>query len=250
MRNAVDDSAFTSASDAAAPPEGDAVATRLAEVRARVAEHTRASGRRPEDVTIVAITKTWDARVVAAAARAGQRHFGESRAQELRDKARSDVLAQWEDLRWHFVGRLQTNKVKYVVGTCALVHSVDRWDLAEALNDRADFAGIVQRVLVQVNTDRDPDKAGVAPGELHAFLDRCGTLAHIDVQGLMTIPALHGDPARGFSRLRELRDAVRRDHPHVAHLSMGMSRDYDRAICEGATMVRPGEAIFGPRTTT
>lgn len=226
-----------------------AIAERLTAVRADVSAAARASGRAPEDVTIVAISKTWGPRVVAAAAEAGQRQFGESRAQEVRGKVNSAAVARWSDIIWHFVGRLQTNKVKYVVGTCALVHSVDRWELAKALNDRAGFAGTTQRVLVQVNTDDDPSKAGLVPAALPRFLERMTALEHVRVEGLMTIPSLVGDPAPAFARLRALRDRSRVEHGSVTDLSMGMSRDYESAIREGATLVRIGEAIFGPRTT-
>ena len=225
------------------------VADRLVEVRSAVADAARTSGRQPADVTIVAISKTRDARGVRAAARMGQRHFGESRAQELRDKVGHAVLTPWDDIVWHFVGRLQTNKVKFVVGDCALVHSVDRWDVAAALDSRARFAGTSQRVLVQINTDDDPGKAGLTPQALPGFLARMAPLDHVRVDGLMTIPALDGDPARAFARLRALRDDIGHDHPSVRHLSMGMSRDYVAAIREGATIVRVGEAIFGPRNT-
>lgn len=223
-----------------------AIAARLAHVRDRVAATARAAGRSPDDVTIVAVTKTWPPAVIAAAADAGQRHMAESRARDLRDKARDPLLAG-RDLIWHFVGRLQTNKVKHVVGTYALVHSLDRWDLAEALDHRADFADTHQDVLIQVNIDGDPRKAGVSADGLAAFTDRVAGLAHLRVRGLMTIPALDADPAAAFDRLRRLRDAVARDHPGVVHLSMGMSRDYEQAVARGATMVRPGEAVFGPR---
>ena len=225
------------------------IAERLTAVRASAAAAARASGRTPEDVTIVAISKTWGPRVVAAAAEAGQRQFGESRAQEVRGKVNSAAVARWSDITWHFVGRLQTNKVKYVVGTCALVHSVDRWELAKALDDRAAFAGTTQRVLVQVNTGDDPAKAGLAPAALPRFLERMTALEHLRVEGLMTIPSLAGDPAPAFARLRALRDRAREDHPRVTELSMGMSRDYDTAIREGATLIRIGEAIFGARPT-
>lgn len=240
------------ATSTSAPPDvvGDAeaiagtIAERLDLVRDHVAEVAREVGRRADDVTIVAVGKTWGIDRVEAAARAGHRDFGESRAQELRDK----VDAR-DDLIWHFVGRLQTNKVKYVVGACALVHSLDRWDLAESLAARAEFEDTTQDVLVQVNADDDPAKAGVDPEELPGFLDRLETLTALRCRGLMTIPAMDGDPRSAYSRLRELRDRLRDEHPSVVHLSMGMSRDFPEAIREGATIVRVGEAIFGPRQT-
>ena len=223
------------------------IAERLANVRGEVARAARASGRSPEDVTIVAVSKTWDAHTIALAAEAGQRQFGESRAQELRDKQGSPPLDRWKNLAWHFVGRLQTNKVKYVVGSCAMVHSVDRWDLAQALHERADFDGSVVQALVQVNVDDDPSKAGLLPEAVPAFVERCTTLSALRIRGLMTIPALGGDARPAFQRLRDLRDAIRADHPRLVELSMGMSADYADAVAQGATIIRPGQAIFGPR---
>lgn len=239
----------TASSASSLPSSEDAtVGDRLAAVRGRMAAAARRAGRADDDVLLVAVSKTWGIDRVAAAAAAGQRHFGESRAQELRDKLdRVDELPAGTNVDWHFVGRLQTNKVKYVVGACSLVHSLDRWELAEALAARADYESTTQAVLVQVNVDDDPRKAGVAPAEVPAFLDRLAALSAVRCRGLMTLPALGGDSPAAFAALRRLRDEVVQDHPDVTDLSMGMSRDYEEAIAEGATIVRIGEAVFGPR---
>jgi pyridoxal phosphate enzyme (YggS family) len=212
-----------------------------------VERSAHAADRSTDDITTIAVSKMHPAATVAQAAQAGQRHFGESRANELRDKHKDPALRDVDDLVWHFVGRLQTNKVKHVVGTAALVHSLDRWSLAEALDQRATAQGIVQRVLLQVNVDDDPAKAGVDPSELPLFVDQCAQLQGIRVEGLMTIPEQYGNARSAFAALRRLREQVSIDHPAVIELSMGMSADYPAAIAEGATMIRPGQAIFGPR---
>ena len=232
-------------------PAESAVASRLADVRGRVAAAARAVGRDPDEVRLVAVRKTRDVDAIAAAAAAGQREFGESRAQELRDKLAAAEGVLPSGIRWHFVGRLQRNKVKYVAGRCALIHSVDRWPIAQAIADRAEPPAAPgetrQPVLAQVNVDDDPAKAGVPPDAVAAFVDRLAALEGVRCIGLMTVPALDADPAPAFDRLRRLRDEVQRAHPDVTELSMGMSRDFETAIAEGATIVRIGEAIFGPR---
>ena len=237
--NRSNDALRPSASDSAA----DAIATRLGEVRARISGAAAAAGRSPSDVTLVAVSKAFDVAVIQAARGAGHADFGESRAQELRRKAK--VVGG--GVRWHFVGRLQRNKVKDVVGLASLIHSVDRIELAEAIAERARRAGRLQRVLVQVNVGEDPDKAGCDPGDTVGFVAKVRALDWIACEGLMTIPPLEADPQPLFAELRQLRDGVRARFPEVQHLSMGMTHDYEVAVREGATIVRVGEAIFGPR---
>ena len=223
--------------------DGDAVARRLGDVRARIAAAAERAGRAPSAVTLVAVSKTVPAALVAAARAAGQEDFGESRAQELQRKAPE----LGPGIRWHFVGRLQRNKVKDVVGVATLIHSVDRFPLAQALADRARSSGKLQRVLVQVNAGGDPDKAGCPPEEALDFVERVRALDSLACEGLMTIPPFDADPRPVFATLREVRDDVRERFPEVQHLSMGMTRDFETAVEEGATIVRVGEAIFGPR---
>lgn len=224
------------------PTRASTVADRLADVRARLDAAAVRAGRRPSDVTLVAVSKTFDADAVREAAAAGQTDFGESRAQELVAK-RAAVAS--DALRWHFVGRLQRNKVRDVAGTVALVHAVDRAALAASLSQRARRRGVVQDVLVQVNAGDDPAKAGCAPQDTARLVAAVAELEGLRCRGLMTIPPLSGDPRPVFARLRALRDAVA--DPGVAHLSMGMTSDFEVAVEEGATIVRLGEAIFGPR---
>jgi pyridoxal phosphate enzyme (YggS family) len=212
------------------------IAERIAEVRARIAAACRAAGRDPSSVTLVAVSKTVEAARCAEAVAAGQPILGENYAQELRDKAPLVTGA-----RWHFIGPLQRNKVKYVVGTAELIHSVDSISLAEEIAKQAEKRGMVQRCLVQVNVAGEAQKSGCAPAELPALLAAFG--AHARCDGLMTIPPLEGDARPHFRALAQLAGAH-----GLADLSMGMTADFDAAIAEGATMVRVGTAIFGARS--
>lgn len=215
---------------------------RLATVTRRVAAAATRVGRVPSSITLVAVSKGFDDRVIAAARDAGQVDFGENRVQEL--KAKAAVLP---GIRWHFIGRLQRNKVRDVVGVASLIHSVDRLELAEELSARAHRSSRVQRILVQVNADADPAKAGCAIDAAPAFVERVRALPGVACEGLMTMPAIDVDPRPAFARLRKLRNDLRDDFPEIQHLSMGMSNDFEVAVEEGATIVRVGQAVFGPR---
>ncbi|MDQ4129842.1 MAG: YggS family pyridoxal phosphate-dependent enzyme, partial [Actinomycetota bacterium] len=158
-------------------------------------------------------------------------------------------------VNWHLVGRLQRNKARDVVGRAVLVHSLDRTSLANELSRRAEQAGVVQRVLVQVNVAGDPAKSGCSPERVVGLVNHVRSRPNLVIEGLMTMPPLPapgddpGEAARPyFGRLRELRDKVREECPEVTHLSMGMSGDFKAAIEEGATIVRLGTALFGPRS--
>jgi PLP dependent protein len=226
---------------AAAPPNTE---RSVAEVRERMQAAADRSGRSLSGVTLVAVSKTVDDDAVRAVRDAGVRDFGESRAQALRDRQLADPPL---GVRWHFVGRLQRNKADLVVGTATLIHSIDRMALAEAVAETAARTGGVQRVLVQVNVAGDPAKAGFAPDEAERAVARMREVPGISVQGLMTIPPLGEDPAPAFAALRDMRDRLRDRFPEVVHLSMGMTGDYETAIEHGATIVRVGTGLFGPR---
>lgn len=219
------------------------VAVRLADVRRRIAEATQRAGRATGTVSLVAVSKTFGVSAIRAAQAAGQVDFGEARAQEL--KAKAEQLGP--EVRWHFVGRLQRNKVKDVVGLAGLIHAVDRFELAEAVSERAQRQARVQQVLLQVNVGEDPAKGGCTVDEALDLLGDVRGLSGIACCGLMTIPPLGVDPRPLYRRLRELRDDAQVRFPEVAHLSMGMTGDYEVAVEEGATIVRVGEAVFGPR---
>ena len=218
---------------------------RFAAVRDRVSAAARRSGRDGSDVTIVAVTKTWPADVATAALRAGVTDLGENRAQELAQK-RAIV---GENVRWHFVGHLQTNKVRRVAGV-TLIHSVDRFGLGEAIARRAVEMDIVQEVLLEVNVSGEASKHGVASERMVALAEQLLGLDGLRVRGLMTVPPLPEKPESSrpyFARLVALRGELQRTAPGAMELSMGMTRDFEVAVEEGATIVRVGEAIFGPR---
>jgi pyridoxal phosphate enzyme (YggS family) len=218
---------------------------RFADVRDRVSAAAGRSGREVSDVTIVAVTKTWPADVAAAALRAGVTDLGENRAQELAQK-RAIVD---ENARWHFVGHLQTNKVRRVAGV-TLIHSVDRFGLGEAIARRAVEMDIVQEVLLEVNVSGEASKHGVAPERMAALAEQLLGLDGLRVRGLMTVPPLPEQPESSrpyFAQLMTLRDELQRTAPGAMELSMGMTRDFEVGVEEGATIVRVGEAIFGPR---
>lgn len=227
---------------------------RIQQIRDRIdaARHRRAeSGFPAPPVTLVAVTKTFPVEVVEAASTQGLVDLGESRPQEFRDK----VNRVAGEVRWHFIGRLQRNKVKYVVGRVALVHSVDRWDLAEAISERAVRGDCVQDVLLQVNVSKDPAKAGFLVEDVGEMSVRATDLAGIRIRGLMTIPSqglgleATRKAYRGMAELSEsLRGAGSLD-ASASHLSMGMSGDFEVAIEEGATLVRIGTGLFGSRPT-
>jgi pyridoxal phosphate enzyme (YggS family) len=206
----------------------------VAQVRERIALACRRAGRAPESVKLVAVSKLQPLEKLCEAIAAGQRAFGENYAQELRDKH-----AALPEAEWHFVGALQTNKVKLVVGRAALIHTCDRLALAQEISKRA---AAEQRLLLEVNVGREPQKAGVLPEDAAALLDEVRALPRIRCQGLMCIPPADQDPRPHFRALREL--AVRLQLPE---LSMGMSADYESAVEEGATLVRVGTALFGAR---
>jgi pyridoxal phosphate enzyme (YggS family) len=218
----------------------------LADVREAVARHQETGGW-SHDVKIVAVTKTHGPEAIRAALSAGLRDVGENRVQE--------ALRKQEDLtgvpaNWHLIGTLQRNKARHAAGRFALIHSVDRVDLAAEL-DRRVAPGTVQRILVQVNCSAESQKGGVEPASLSELLDQLQSLDRVQVDGLMTMSALTEDRAeqrRAFRLLRDLRDDSERSGHRLPELSMGMSGDYPIAVEEGATMIRLGTVLFGERT--
>jgi len=226
-----------------------ALPERLAHVRAEIARRQAAAGR-THPVTIVAVTKGFGLDAVAAALDAGLADLGENRVQEALDKLDTPVGRR---ATWHLIGHLQSNKAKLVAGRFALVHSLDSVALAEELERRADLAGARQRVLVQVNVAGEAQKSGCAPADAPAVARRVAALPHLALEGLMTIAPFtdaRDVQRRTFRGLRELRDALQEEGLWLPTLSMGMSADYGTAVEEGATVIRLGTVLFGPRETT
>ena len=220
---------------------------RLAAVRETVAQRLAQAGWHHQ-VRIVAVTKTHGPDAVRAALTAGLEDIGENRVQEAMQK--QDALRDVAP-RWHLVGTLQRNKARHAAGRFALIHSVDRSDLAMDL-DRRMPPGARQEILVQVNCSNESQKGGVMPDALPALLEELRALERIEVRGLMTMSALTDDTVeqrRAFRLLRELRDAAERSGHTLPELSMGMSGDYPTAVEEGATMIRLGTVLFGERHT-
>lgn len=234
-------------SGAGRPPS--AFAERLAKVRERIDQAAAAAGRGPDEIRLVAVTKTHPPSAARCAVEHGVLDLGENRVQEWEAK-RDEVPGA----RWHLVGRLQRNKVAAVVGHDLLVHSVDRRSLVDALDRRAGTAGVLQRVLVQVNIGSDPAKGGCDLREAGDLVAYARARPNLTVEGLMTIPPMPPDGSDPvavqqprFAALRAQRDDLASRFPEVRELSMGMSADLEAAVAEGATMVRIGTALFGPR---
>jgi PLP dependent protein len=228
------------------------IADNLATVKERMAEAARKSGREPDAVRLVAVSKTVPVERIAEAGEMDGCVFGENKVQEARDKI--ETLGT-ESYHWHFIGHLQRNKVKYIPGLFELIHSVDNSELAEDIHRYSLKHDVVTPVLIQVNVSGESSKSGVLPNNLEELLDMLVSLSGISVRGLMTIPPFDPDPEKSrkhFAALRNLRDRMRKvniENIVMDELSMGMSNDFEVAIEEGATWVRVGSAIFGDRTT-
>jgi pyridoxal phosphate enzyme (YggS family) len=216
------------------------IAANVAGIEARIAAACTRVGRRPEEVTLVAVSKTQPAAAVDAAIAAGLTVVGENKVQEARDK-HPEVRGA---ARWHLIGHLQSNKAKDAVRLFDLIHTVDSLALAEKLARAAEGAGKRQDILLQVNVGGEEQKSGIAPEEAEALLRGVRGLESLQLRGLMTIPpALSPEETRPyFAQLRGIRDTL-----GLEHLSMGMSEDFEVAIEEGSTIVRIGRAIFGAR---
>lgn len=220
-------------------------------IQQRIATACERSGRPPSDVTLLAVSKTFSEETIRQAVDAGVVDIGENYVQELLGKRE-----QLNDpsIRWHFIGHLQSNKVKYIADWIHLIHAVDSIGLAEEIHKRATVAGRTIDVLVEVNTSGESSKFGVRPGETLDFIRTLSALHNVRINGLMTIGPFLPDPEQSrpmFRTLRELRDqamALNQQNVAVRHLSMGMTGDFEVAIEEGATIVRIGTAIFGRRS--
>ncbi len=222
------------------------IAERLAQVHSRIRAAAEAAGRDPASVRLLAVSKTRPVADVEAALAAGQRAFGESYLQDALPK----ISALGARAEWHFIGPLQSNKTRAIAAHFDWVQSVDRLKIARRLSEQRPAGRPPLQICLQVNVSRDPAKAGVAPEALPELAAAVRELPNLQLRGLMTIPARETDPARQrlpFRHLRELYEALRAEGLALDTLSMGMSGDLEAAIAEGATLVRVGTAIFGPR---
>ena len=225
------------------------IADNLTAIHQRIAAAARKAGRNPEAVRLVAVSKTKPAAAVVEAARAGQVIFGENYVQELVTKA-SEIS---EPVEWHFIGGLQSNKVRQIAGLASMIHSVDRLSLAEEIDRQWGKLNKECDVLIQVNISREATKSGTSAADLLELVRSVARLPHVRIRGLMTMPPFFDDPdgARPyFSELRRLAELVAAESVpgvEMAELSMGMSGDFEVAVEEGATLVRVGSAIFGER---
>jgi pyridoxal phosphate enzyme (YggS family) len=223
------------------------VAQNLGAVREGIAAACRRAGRDSGDVKLVVVSKTVPAGAVEAAWRAGQRVFGENYVQELVRK--DDALKHLGDIEWHFIGHLQRNKVRHVLGRVKIIQTVDSVKLVQEIDRRAADLGLKVDALVQVNVGGETQKGGSLADEAKAVLDAAASSRFIALRGLMAIPPLEDDPEnsrRWFVMMRELREELGGEKV-LPELSMGMSADYEVAVEEGATIVRVGTAVFGER---
>ena len=222
---------------------------RLALVQEKIAESCHKSGRPGQDVTLIAVSKTMPVCDLQEAYHAGVRDFGENKVQELLEKA--DLLPS--DIRWHMIGHLQRNKVKYIVDKVDMIHSVDSLRLAETIEQEAAKKNVVVNVLLEVNVAEEDTKFGLKVEEVIPLIEQISSFKHIKICGLMTIAPYVENAEENrdvFARLKQLSVDINKkniDNVSVRELSMGMTNDYEVAIEEGATMVRVGTGIFGER---
>jgi len=223
------------------------IAENLAVLRQKIEETCRKSGRNPAEIKLIAVSKYFGVDAINEAKNCGLTDFGENRAQEL--------ILKYEKLgngvTWHFIGTLQTNKVRYVVNSAGLIHSVDSPELVEEINKRAEKIGKIQKILLEVKTSREETKSGLeTETEILSLVKRCSELLNIELKGFMTMAPLTDDTniiRKSFRDLRNLKDRINNKGFNLTELSMGMTSDFEIAIEEGATMIRIGSAIFGDR---
>ena len=215
------------------------LSSNLDSIRARIGAAIQGSGRNPDEVTLIVVTKTFPASDVQILYDLGVRDFGENRDQEASVKS----LELPDDCRWHFQGQIQSNKLKSIAEWADVLHSIDDISHARKLNSLVSEKDI----FVQVSLDNLPNRGGVLPNLLPDFLEELSALANLNLRGLMAVAPLGEEPARAFSRLKELSDQVVRVHPKAHEISAGMSNDFEAAVAQGATHIRIGSQILGVR---
>lgn len=226
------------------------ISERLARVREKIARAAERAGRNAEDVTLIAVSKTFDPDTIQLAVNVGARDLGENRVQEAREKA-GQISG---DVRWHLIGHLQSNKARHAVETFDVIHTIDSVDLAGRVDRLASELNRRPEVLIQVDLAHEETKSGADESELPSIIQRLDASQHLELRGLMVLPPFYDSPEQTrpyFRRLRELLESLNRErtpsHGSLTELSMGMSHDFEVAIEEGATLVRVGTAIFGSR---
>jgi len=224
-----------------------AIADNLSAIAARVDSACAVAGRSPDEVNLLAVSKTHGTEAICDAWRAGHRDFGENYLQDALIK-----IEALPTLRWHFIGAIQSNKTRLIANNFSWVHTLATEKVARRLSEQRDSSLPALKVLIQVNISNEANKSGVSAENLDQLYFRIKDLPGLDLKGLMAIPQASTDPELQrihFRRLRELKDELcqRHDAPHFKHLSMGMSNDFEAAILEGATWIRVGTTIFGPR---
>lgn len=226
------------------------VAENLAEIRSRIDELARSAGRNPEEVKLIAVSKTKPVSLIKEAVAAGALDLGENKPQEIVSKYPE---FEGDSVRWHMIGHLQKNKVRHIIDKAELIHSVDSLALAEEINKRAEAIGKIQKILIQVNVTGEDSKSGVSPDDAAELCREISKLNNVRIMGLMTISVsgyTYEENKSVFDSLAVLAariEDMKIDNVSMKELSMGMTHDFDAAIAAGATMVRVGTAIFGAR---
>ncbi|MBI2487760.1 MAG: YggS family pyridoxal phosphate-dependent enzyme [Deltaproteobacteria bacterium] len=226
------------------------IAENIKRVQERIEKAALRAGREAEEIRLVAVSKSVETERIIEAVSFGIDTFGENYAQEFREKHDLVEKKLGRKIKWHFIGRLQRNKVKYLLNKTELIHSLDNLSVGEEINKRAEKVGIKVPVLIEVSITDEESKGGLKPEQLEEFLLELGRFSQVDVKGLMTMPPFFDNPEMArpyFKQLRQLRDKLQIRFPNLRELSMGMSGDFEVAIEEGATIVRIGTAIFGAR---
>lgn len=226
----------------------DEIAARLARVHGRLLDACAAAGRDASDVRLVVVTKTWPVQDALHVVRLGVRDLGESRDDEAAAKV-AEVGTHDPEIRWHFLGQVQSRKARSIASYATTVHSVDRRKVADALGSGAVRAGRTVEALVQLSLDGDPGRGGATADALLPLADHVAGLPGLRLAGLMAVPPQDSDPRRAYEQAAAVAERLRNSHPGASVLSLGMSSDLEAAVEAGSTMVRVGTAVFGHRAT-
>ena len=224
------------------------IVSNLEHLKSRLAGSSEKSGRKPEDVTLVGVSKRISNELIIEGIKNGLKDLGENYAQEFRDKY--ELLNNYGKINWHFIGHLQKNKIKYVIGKIALFHSLNSINLANEINKKAEQLGISMNMLIEINTSGELSKTGITFEQSDKLLEESKGFKNININGFMTMAPYFEDPENArpyFRKLREYRDNIVSKYPDANELSMGMSGDFEVAVEEGSTIIRVGTAIFGQR---